>query len=1377
MISLRCTVVRADRPCDPCDVEVEAPDGSTAADLVRALVGAGITDAPTSLSTGGAAIAATTPLGRRPLVHGALLVAARTWPTDLHTPRSTLALHVVSGPDAGTVLPLSAGSTTVGRGASASLDVADPLLSRRHYELRLGSGGLTLHDLGSSNGTLVEGSPLPAGGVECPPGTRILAGGTTFAVRTPSSRPAAQRDTGDGFVAVTRGPRTAAAPVGVRFRRRPPPQPAEHAPWPWIAMLAPLLLCAPLAWFTRQPTYLALGLMSPLTMGVSQLVERRGRRRRDHEQHAAWQAGDRRTCALVDQAVAADLALRRAAFPDPALLLETARLPGHRLWERGPDDSDLLQVALGCGDVPSEVEVQTEDGATRPVLANAPVVLDLAEAGHLGVSGSPDAVGGVLRLLVAQLAVQCSPRAVRVVALDDDGRWTRWLPHHRHDTPAGLAHEVRRRLELVSGPAGPPLSPRLVVVAHDVAAWASDPSFAVLLDDGPRAGVHVVAGAALAEQLPSRCDAVLTIADRQPSTLTRRDGRSAELVVDAVAEVWALEVARALAPLRDATPEPGRLPDRVLLADVCGFDPSSADDVASAWRRSPRTTRAVIGAGEDGPVHVDLLRDGPHALVAGTTGAGKSELLQTLVCSLALGNRPDELAFVLVDYKGGAAFRELSDLPHVAGLVTDLDAHLADRALASLQAELTRRERLFASVGASDFTGYLALRDTGRAPEPLARLVLVVDEFRLLADELPGFLDGLVRLASIGRSLGVHLVLATQRPAGVVTADIKANVNLRICLRVRDRAESDDVVDVPDAALLPVDVPGRAVLRTGSDALVPVQVALVAEPTDGASPQTVSVRPLALGTPSRTGPTTTGAGRGRVSNSGAGPWPLVRALQQAAAACRAVPPPSPWLPPLPDLVLPADLVAGTPAATSVPYAIADRPDLGERHQLVWDATTSSHLAVCGMARTGKSTACIALALAACEQLSADDLHVHVIEGSPRVGPALADLPHLGTTTVSSQPAAVARLVQRLLREPPRSPHTLLLVDGWEAVAESLDARDHGRTTDELLGLLRDGERWGLRAVVTGGRAVLSARVSALLPERLMLRTADPTDLLLAGAASPSPLTHQPPGRAVHLPAGHEVQVVWSGDDAEVRRRVQAVREQHAGRTSATQPLRLRALPHHAELTADGEGHPTGLGVRVGVGGDEVEAMQLDVSCAPVVTVAGPAGSGRSSTLASWAAQLHERAVGVLAVADSTSPLAHGPWPVRDPLRLADSEPAPGVACLLVDDVDRLPDAVVGRLLAWTSWASPGRALVVASTTDALTSSFTGLAAAVRRHRTGVLLQPERPLDGDVFGVAAERPDVRTPGRGLLVVRGRATPVQVALPQAAAPRTEKWGTAS
>ncbi len=233
----------------------------------------------------------------------------------------------------------------------------------------------------------------------------------------------------------------------------------------------------------------------------------------------------------------------------------------------------------------------------------------------------------------------------------------------------------------------------------------------------------------------------------------------------------------------------------------------------------------VVGASVDGVVELDLDRDGPHALIAGTTGSGKSELLRTIVVGLAAAVSPAHLQFVLVDYKGGATFDGCRTLPHTVGLVTDLEGGLAERALVSLEAELTRRERLFRDAGAADLREY---RTRGRPP--LSRLVVMIDEFATMAQDVPGFLPALVGIAQRGRSLGVHLVLATQRPAGVVNDDIRANTNLRLALRVNDRADGIDVVGDDLPATFPRQRPGRCAVRLGHDELVVFQAASTAGP-------------------------------------------------------------------------------------------------------------------------------------------------------------------------------------------------------------------------------------------------------------------------------------------------------------------------------------------------------------------------------------------------------------------------------------------------------------------------------------------------------------------------------------------------------------------
>ena len=287
------------------------------------------------------------------------------------------------------------------------------------------------------------------------------------------------------------------------------------------------------------------------------------------------------------------------------------------------------------------------------------------------------------------------------------------------------------------------------------------------------------------------------------------DARGGGAIEDVSADGISVELARglalALAPVRDADARRSEgVADGVTLLDLLDCEEPDGDWVLGRWDAASGLG-AVVGAAAGGSLSVDLRADGPHGLVAGMTGAGKSELLQTLITALAVSHPPNRLAFLLVDYKGGAAFKDCVRLPHTVGLVTDLDAHLTQRALASLNAELQRRERILREAGAKDLAD-MESQDADGAPPSL---LIVIDEFATLAKEVPDFVDGVVDVAQRGRSLGVHLLLATQRPSGVVSENIRANTNLRIALRVNEAAESSDVIGAPDAARIPRDRPGR----------------------------------------------------------------------------------------------------------------------------------------------------------------------------------------------------------------------------------------------------------------------------------------------------------------------------------------------------------------------------------------------------------------------------------------------------------------------------------------------------------------------------------------------------------------------------------------
>ncbi|MEU7910640.1 FtsK/SpoIIIE domain-containing protein [Microbispora bryophytorum] len=843
--------------------------------------------------------------------------------------------------------------------------------------------------------------------------------------------------------------------------------------------------------------------------------------------------------------------------------------------------------------------------------------------------------------------------AIVVLSANADGAgqwgWVRWLPHCAPDAAARggalssdcaalvgadpeaaarrvaeLAALVTERLDAENGSGPYPGAPRGARLSGGPAGWddlgrasgnrPAEPAFAtyderpfdvlVVLDgaqmlrglpgmpqvlrQGPRAGVYTIAIDDDERLLPEEC-ATVVCCDREGGVRLHGGGLDpiTGIRADQVSPSWAERLARALAPLRDVSRDDpsAALPDAVRLLDLLEV---SLDPAALAERQG-RTTRALIGVGPEGPFEVDLSRDGPHALVAGTTGAGKSELLQTLICSLAVANRPDEMTFVLIDYKGGAAFKECVRLPHTVGMVSDLDGHLTQRALSSLAAEIRRRERLLLDAGAKDIEDYQRARGAtwvlgaggvrrargggifaAPVPEtagskdlpPLPRLVLIIDEFAALVAELPDFVEGLVDIARRGRSLGIHLILATQRPGGVVTADIQANTSLRIALRVTDANESADVIDVPDAAHISRTTPGRCYVRAGSGAPVAVQTARIGGRTPqprgaGAADAGQDVRVLdlpwqALGHPLPAPPAQTASGSDLAL--------LVDALRDAGSDVPRQP--SPWLPPLPDQVVldvgaadsPGGLLAGAapyrPGAEEVPplpFGVTDLPWQQGRRPLTLDPRHGGHLLIAGGARSGRSSALRTIAGSIAAGASPEDVHVHAVDcGSGALLPLVA-LPHCGAVVTRDQLDRVERLLTRLRAEVGRRQHLLaeagyaslaearaaarsraardrmgvgalpwlvLLVDRWEGYVAAFENYDYGRLVDAMLQLLREGPAVGLRAVVTSDRSGLLGQISTVFEDRLVLRLADPADYGLAGLPMRDLPSVMPPGRAL-----------------------------------------------------------------------------------------------------------------------------------------------------------------------------------------------------------------------------------------------------------------------
>ncbi|MFN2540037.1 MAG: FtsK/SpoIIIE domain-containing protein [Mycobacteriales bacterium] len=910
--------------------------------------------------------------------------------------------------------------------------------------------------------------------------------------------------------------------------------------------------------------------------------------------------------------------------------------------------------------------------------------------------------------------------------------------------------------------------PEVLVVLDGARELRSLAGIADVLRAGPSAGVHVLCLEDSELRLPEECQAVVS-----RDTLRRQGAEPVRIRPDLPTAAWAEQLARALAPLRDDGGEDdASVPTEARLLDVLGLDPPTAAGVRA---RAGRTTAALVGVDADGPVVLDLQRDGPHLLVAGTTGSGKSELLQTLVASLAVANRPDAMTFVLVDYKGGAAFRDCARLPHTVGMVTDLDGHLVQRALASLTAELRTREQLLHEAGAKD------IEDFWSGGGGLPRLVIVIDEFASLAEELPDFVRGLVGIAQRGRSLGVHLVLATQRPSGVVSPEVRANTNLRVALRVTDAAESLDVLDAPDAAGISQSVPGRAFARTGHSTLLPFQTARVGGRRPGTADERLEVVELPWSALGRPLPHARPEGPEDTTDLQA----LVAAIRSAWSGSAAR---RPWLEPLPSTLTLADL--DPPGPLVLPYALEDLPDEQRRRTAALDLVAGGHLLVAGAARSGRTTLLRALA-GSLAGTSAEDVHLYAIDSGNGALLALEELPHTGAVVTRSQPDRADRLLARLTAEVARRqellaasgwsdlaeqrsasaeplPYLLLLLDRWEGFTAAFDEVDAGRLPDCLLRLVREGLAAGLRVVVTGDRAALLGKLSHAIEDTVVLRLAERSDYALVGL-SPRQLPDQVgDGRAFRATSGVELQVALLCDDPSGAAQASALRALATGPAPRRPPFRVDPLPTRIGW-ADARTLPHD-GVGVGVGGDELSLLGVDLAVhGPGFTIAGPPGSGRSTALVGLAA-------GLLASGTTVCALAPRPSPLRDlagAVHVADADQlvraltsATGRLAVVVDDAELLLASPVADVLAQLlrDGRDTGHALVVAGGLAELGVAFRGFAADVRRSRSGLLLGLTSPLDGELLGVRLPRSAVAPGpvGRGLLIRNGQVTAVQVPL---------------
>lgn len=1042
-------------------------------------------------------------------------------------------------------------------------------------------------------------------------------------------------------------------PGTIRFNRPPripspalPPAPEppersepviEQTPIRWGSVLAPLLLGAVLA-VVLAPAMLLFSLFGPAMVLVGAMENghraRRERRQADRRHTIAMTAYRRDVRRWRDRRIR----WGRKVCPDPNTLLDRARRGDPLLWYRGVDHPEFGFVSVG----------EDETGA--------PVLLRLERGGTIGFVGDTEQVRSVLRWMLVQAAVHHGPSALGLAIAGGDTTWefVKWLPH------AESTADVR--VSIGEHPATPaPDTVALVARATEGALPASVTSVVHVTGDGSVEVRHV------------------------------ETGRIRTGMATGVSSLVAEHVCRDLARFSDPDAASQSLPAVLPLAEIVDV---SEDAIIERWHGP--WTAVPIGRTTHGMFTLDLRRDGPHALVAGTTGSGKSELLRGLVLSLASHRSPRELVMALIDYKGGATFDRCATLPHVVGVVTDLDEQSAERALHGLEAEVGDRESRLRESGLSD------LAECEGDP-PFPRLVVIVDEFAAFITQHAQAVDRFVDIARRGRSLGIHLVLATQRPAGVIGERIRANTDLRVALRVQDRADSQDVVGTDMAASIRRDTPGRGVFRQGPDEPILFHAAAVTTST--------VARPVEVGAftwrepprrPTRDTPRDLDA--------------IVDAIAAAATAAGVAAPDPVWHPPLPEIVDTRTLEVGDrpPGPWVAPIGIVDD---ARRPRTRWWVGTN----VLVVGSNGAGAAASRIAISVAQHIG--DVHVHAIGGGQEVGENLTGMVYVGTIANEANGEQSTRLLNHL-RETVEArgemfssgPAIVLVLGGFPEDWSNLEV------------VLRAGPQVGVFTFASAFRpAAVPADRSAMFASKLVLGLDDPYDAMSLGVSLPRRMG---PNTAVDVASDEVIRLARPSRSAQ--------------RGPVMKPVQVEALSPLVRTDPSWRPRRTGVGgwwAPIGRGGTgAVRTVGVHLRAGRHLLITGRRGSGKTTALAALERVLGG-AIRVIRVGAETAERAAA----------LGQESSPDPVLWLVDDahgfdldLDDVPPGV----------------MVVAGARSSQVS-YRHWVRELASAGNGIALAPDIQ-DEELWQMRLGRV-ARTPGRGVEVVDGRVgAPMQVAI---------------
>ncbi|MDO4632204.1 MAG: type VII secretion protein EccCa [Corynebacterium sp.] len=1060
-----------------------------------------------------------------------------------------------------------------------------------------------------------------------------------------------------------------------------------------------------------------------------------------------------------------------------------------RMWERSATDDDIMTIRLGLGttDLCTPIDVGDPGNPedldpvcavslrqtinTVSYLPNMPIVMQLLAFNTLLLTG-PNATP-LARAIICQLAFHHGPDTISITTHGTEFTWTKWLPHTNPSTRNHATHSI-------------------LIIGSDV----PDNHIDDLLDRHPWTTIIAVniTHPTITEQATTD-----GLRFSVTTTLTAHIEEADEELgtPDLLGEAEALIFARKLAHFTRPTSGTRAGQDGLLaLLGVHDFTPQTIEHL---WQpRGARRLSVPIGQDDDGRNLIIDIKEaahggmGPHGLCIGATGSGKSELLRTLVVALAATHSPHALNFVLVDFKGGATFLGLEGLPHTSAVITNLaeESVLVERMYDAISGEMNRRQEYLRTMGNfPNVDAYEAARAQDHPDwDPMPALVIILDEFSELLGQHNEFGELFAAVGRLGRSLHVHLLLATQRLEEGKLRGLESHLSYRIGLKTFSAVESRQVLGVPDAYQLS-SKPGLGFLKTDAEQLVRFQTAYVSGPLmrPRAAAETAGQRaPVTLWTGWDGGSSGLSTGAGVASDMvppAMVPDPrgtLVDALVSAAqtvAQAQNQTAHALWLPPLPAAIPLTDIldIASTTNTLRATIGRIDRPFMQRQDPYVLDFRGQhGHMMLCGSPQSGKTTALRTMVLALACTHTTDYLRFYVLDLSGKDLASLALLPHVASVAHQHEEEKIARIIDEVcgFLDQPESWHTFLVVDGWHVLHS-----DHDELLEKIARIAADGLAARVHVLLTVTRwSAVRPAIRDLISQRIETKLSEPMDSLIDRKAQLK--VPALPGRGLTT-AGETMLIAMSAqqDVAFIARSL-----------VADQPPvpQLRLLPAHLKLSEISAARHAAHSVLLGVGGAKLEAITWDYVASQHVLGIGSQESGKSTLVATIIAGLSTigRDRSRLVVVDHRrSHLGTIDADMLAGYSASSQETTELINAMSITLTERLPDASVTpqQLKERSWWYGPDIFLIIDNLDLVNDAAFmpllpvlphardVGLHVVVTRKAGGcvrALFQPflaevkdQSPMvivldadkdDGPIFGV---RPKPQPPGRGVVVNRG------------------------